>query len=87
MTITLSFFKYSISLSKNLEQFKISLLNGLSSGGTHLRIFVMYVDFNFKLSFKFFENGEFEIPTSCKHLNKKSPDLSPVKALPVLVPP
>ena len=34
-----------------------------------------------------FENGEFEIPTSCKHLNKKSPDLSPVNALPVLVPP
>ena len=46
----------------------------------------MYVEFNFKLSFKFFENGIFEIPASCKHLNKKSPDLSP-KALPVLVPP
>ena len=45
------------------------------------------MDFNFKLSFIFFEIGEFEIPTSCKHLNKKSPDLSPVKARPVLVPP
>ena len=33
------------------------------------------------------EIGEFEIPTLNKHLNKKSPDLSPVKALPVLVPP
>ena len=27
------------------------------------------------------------MPTLCKHLNKKSPDLSPVKVLPVLVPP
>jgi hypothetical protein len=28
-----------------------------------------------------------EIFAKYKHLNKKSPDLSPVKALPVLVPP
>ena len=87
VTTTFSFFKFNISSSKKLEQFEISLLNGLSSGGTHLRILVIYVESNFKLSFKFFENGKFEIPTSYKHLNKKSPDLSPVKALPVLVPP
>ena len=41
VTITLSFFKDNISSSKKLEQFEISLLNGLSSGGTHLRIFVI----------------------------------------------
>ncbi len=41
VTITLSFFKDKISSSKKLEQFEISLLNGLSSGGTHLRIFVI----------------------------------------------
>ena len=40
-TITLSFFKDNISLSKKIEQFEISLLRGLSSGGTHLRILVM----------------------------------------------
>ena len=41
VTITFSFFKDKISSSKKLEQFEISLLRGLSSGGTHLRIFVM----------------------------------------------
>ena len=34
-------FKDNISSSKKLEQFEISLLNGLSSGGTHLSIFVI----------------------------------------------
>ena len=87
VTITLSFFKDKISSSKKLEQFEISLLSGLSSGGTHLSILVIYVDFNFKLSFILFEKGVLEIPTSYKHLNKNSPDLSPVNALPVLVPP
>ena len=58
VTITLSFFKLKISSSKKFEQFEISLLSGLSSGGTHLRIFVMYVDFNFKLSSKLLENGD-----------------------------
>ena len=41
VTITLSFFKDKISLSKKFEQFKISSLSGLSSGGTHLSIFVI----------------------------------------------
>ena len=33
--------KNSISLSKKFEQLEISLLKGLSSGGTHLRILVI----------------------------------------------
>ena len=59
----------------------------MSPGGTHLRIFVIYVEFNFKPSLIFLEKGRLEIFAENKHLNKKSPDLSPVKALPVLVPP
>jgi len=45
------------------------------------------VDFNLRLSFKLFEKGLLEISVLNKHLNKKSPDLSPVNARPVLVPP
>ena len=48
---------------------------------------VIYVEFNFRPSFRFSEFGWFDILALNKHLNKKSPDLSPVKALPVLVPP
>ena len=47
----------------------------------------MYVDFNFNPSFKLIEYGWLEIFVLYKHLNKKSLDLSPVNALPVLVPP
>ena len=39
------------------------------------------------MSLRFFEYGLFDIPASYSDLNKKSPDLSPVNALPVLVPP
>ena len=59
----------------------------MSPGGTHFKIFVIYVDFNLRPSFKFSELGWFDILALNKHLNKKSPDLSPVKALPVRVPP
>ena len=59
----------------------------MSPGGTHFKILVIYVDFNLRPSFRFSEFGWFEILALNKHLNKKSPDLSPVKALPVLVPP
>ena len=41
VTITFKFFKNSISLSKKFEQLEISMLSGLSSGGTHLRILVI----------------------------------------------
>ena len=34
-----------------------------------------------------YEVGKFEIPAAYKQLNRKLPDLSPVNALPVLVPP
>ena len=61
VTITLSFFKDNISSSKKFEQFEISLLSGLSSGGTHFRILVIYVDLNLSPSFKLLENDWFEI--------------------------
>ena len=59
----------------------------MSPGGTHLRILVMYVLFSIRPSPICVDTLWFEILAFFKHLNKKSPDLSPVKALPVLVPP
>ena len=47
----------------------------------------MKVDLTLSPSFIFSDVGWFEIPSLNKHLNKKSPDLSPVKARPVLFPP
>ena len=85
--IVFNFFKLEISVSKNLEQLSSSLPRGLSSGGTHFKILVIYVDLSFRPSFKFSEVDWLEIFALCRHLNKNSPDLSPVKALPVLVPP
>ena len=59
----------------------------MSPGGTHLIIFVMYVFLTFRPSFKSEEFDWFENFALKRQSNKKSPDLSPVKALPVLVPP
>ena len=59
----------------------------MSPGGTHLSAVVIYAFLSFKPSFRWTEFGWFEILTLCKHLYKKLEDLSPVKTLPVLVPP
>ena len=60
---------------------------GLSPGGTHFSILVIKVDFNSSPSFKLSEYGILEIFALFKQENRKSLDLSPVKGLPVLVPP
>ena len=44
-----------ISSLKKIEQLFNSSIRGLSPGGTHLRIFVMYVEFNFNPSCIFLE--------------------------------
>ena len=77
----------SISLLKNWKQFTNSSRLGLSPGGTHLSAVVIYASFSFNPSFILSEFDWFEILTPCKHLYKKSDDLSPVNTLPVLVPP
>ena len=70
-----------------MKQLSNSFLIGLSPGGTHFNAVVIKALFNFNPSFTLFEVLRFDIFALCKHLYKKSEDLSPVKTLPVLVPP
>ena len=57
--ITFSFLSFEISLSKKIEQLFNSSTWGLSPGGTHLRIFVIYAEFNFNPSSIFLEKDWF----------------------------
>ena len=76
-----------ISLLKYLKHVISSFGVGLSWGGTHFNTGVMYELYSFKPSFIWSELGWLDSVTWYIQLIRKSADLSPVKTLPVLLPP